>query len=240
MGAPAKKDAFPPTRTDYIDDELNRGTSGRQNVNRHIMEVYAWPLKVYFLGTKDRWLGEPEEIVQGFFASRLEMPNFFADWKRNGMKLRHWLINGFCFYLKEEHRRRSRHPRPGSEAPEPYYEDERAIEKMDLQCIVAFVRSALEMAEKICMDQDLATHWRIFHAHYYGGRPYASIASEFGVHPTRAAVMARTARRKFIHALRELFRRDGVAEESIDAEIRNLLRQAGIDLREEEQGENEE
>lgn len=223
MGDATKQDAFPPTRTDWIDGELGRGTMGRQNVNRHVMEAYAWPLKVYFLGTRDRWIGEPEDIVQGFFADRLGRPDYFNKWKASGKRLRHWLINGFCFYLKEINRDRSRGGKPASESAEPSYDDSAAADEMDRVWVQALVREALVEGEAACARSGLGDHWKIFLSHFYQDQPYERVASSFGVDSTRAAVMARTAKRKFQAALRNLVRQDGVGEESVDAEIEQLL-----------------
>ena len=43
-------------------------------------------------------LGEPAEIVNGFFASRLSDARFLEAWAASGMRLRRWLMNGILFY----------------------------------------------------------------------------------------------------------------------------------------------
>src|SRR5882672_12709738 len=98
-----KKDVFPRTLGTWIGRKLQEGKAGRAEVNRHLMSVYAWPLQVYFRGSSDRWLGEPEDIVQGFFADRLDREEFLPGCQESGLRLRRWLMNGFCFYLKELH-----------------------------------------------------------------------------------------------------------------------------------------
>jgi DNA-directed RNA polymerase specialized sigma24 family protein len=202
------------------------------------MDAYAFPLRVYFLGTRDRWIGEPDDVVQGFFADRLGREDFFANWKASGKRLRHWLINGFCFYLKERHRELRRNGRCGADLPEPAFEDNTAADRMDRAWVMGLVREALVEAEALCNAQRLGDHWQIFVSHFYRDRPYESIAPDFGVEPMRAAVMARTAKRKFQMKLRELVRRDGVGEESVEAEINNLLAIAGVGVRGEAPGES--
>ena len=59
--------------------------------------------------------------------------------------------------------------------------------------------------------------------HYHEGQRYDALAGEFGVSAARAAVMARTATRKFRSALRELVARDGAAPGDVEEEIRALL-----------------
>ena len=66
-----RTDVFPETIQTWIGEQQGRGSEGRAAINHHVMSVYAWPLTVYFQGCSDRWLGEPDEVIQGFFANRL-------------------------------------------------------------------------------------------------------------------------------------------------------------------------
>lgn len=224
MPEPRHADVFPATLTSWIDDQLLDGQRGRQEVNRHVMGVYAWPLQVYFMGTRDRWLGEPEDVIQGFFASRLSKGDFFVNWRASGMKLRHWLINAFCFYLKEMKRSRKRDARnvaqeddqQESPTPGPTREFDRAY-------IVSLVREALRKTQVLCEKEHMAEHWEVFVRHFYQGQAYADFASELGIDGARAAVMARTARTKFQATLRSMLVRDDVKGEDPDDEIRALL-----------------
>jgi len=232
MAHATKPDVFPLTRGTWILHCIGNGDIGRRDLNNHVMAVYLWPLSIYFRGTRDRYLGDPDEVVQGFFASRLAKDEFFIDWKRSGKKLRHWLINGFCFYLKELHREKIRHDRGGgAEMPEPVFEEAAAAREMDSAFLRGIVRKAMIEAAQTCEAQGLVDHFRIFEAHFYNDRPYETIAVQFGVDPTRAAVMARTAKRKFQTALRDLFVRDGADPERVDEEMGGLLRIAGVTLK---------
>lgn len=217
-----KKDVFPATMSTWIGDQLRAGDEGRSQVNHHIMAVYYTPIRTYFLGTGDRWLGEPDEIVQGFFADRLDRDRFFADWQRSGMPLRRWLVNAFCFYLKEMRRRRWRDGRAGAlvEDPVTFSGDPEAA--VDRAFVVSVVQRALEATADQCISDGLSEHWQIFDAHFCRGRPYALICEEFGVDRARAAVMARTATRKFRVVLRDLLSRDGDSDD-LDSQIKSLL-----------------
>ena len=62
------------------------------------MDRYAGPLAVFVRGSSLARLGEPAEIVNGFFASRLSDAEFLRAWDRSGMRLRRWLMNGILFY----------------------------------------------------------------------------------------------------------------------------------------------
>jgi len=221
MPEPRQADVFPATRVSWIDERLHDGARGRQDVNHHIMSVYDFPLRVYFMGTRDRWLGEPEDVVQGFFASRLSKEDFLGQWRSSNLRLRQWLINAFCFYLKELHRARRRDARNVAQAEEPVVEP-RQVQAFDRAYIVSIVREALRKAQEACESEKLGPHWEIFVKHYYQGLAYADFAKEFGVEPSRAAVMARTARTKFQATLRAMLSRDATGADP-DDEIRDLL-----------------
>jgi len=218
-----KRDVFPTTHRTWIDQALGGSSEDRQELNRHIMAVYAHPLRVYYLGTGSRWLGDPDEIVAGFFADRLARDNFLTEWRREGMRLRRWLMNAFSFYLSELRRRRQRDNRMTNDVPElatPGSSPERMADRAFGESIVA---EALRIATEACRDQKLEHHWGIFIRHTCDDVPYAQLAAEFGLTPARAAVMARTAARHFRKALRGQLLSDGADETDVDDAIRDLL-----------------
>lgn len=218
-----KQDVFPPTMSTWIAQRMGDGVEGRAEVNRHIMAVYEWPLRVYFMGSSERWLGEPEDVVGGFFADRLGRPEFLQDWRSSGMRLRRWLMNAFCFYLLELRRARARDRRAGELDHEPVVFQGSPETAVDRAFKVSLVREALRLAQETCEDSGLADHWNIFVSHYLTGRDYADISVEFGVSPERAAVMARTAARKFRGSIRELLAGDGTPDQDVDQEILALV-----------------
>lgn len=215
-------DVFPATMNSWIDGRLLDGVRGRQEVNRHVMDVYAFPLKVYFMGTRDRWLGEPEDVVQGFFASRLSKGEFFQNWRASGLRLRHWLINGFCFYLKELRRAKKRALPNTSSYSDPEDDDPGPRQAFDRAYIVSLVREALKRSQNVCELEGLGVHFEVFVRHFYQGQAYGDFAKDLGVDAARAAVMARTARSKFQATLRGMINQDGTGSD-IDEEIRALL-----------------
>ena len=222
-------DVFPSTLNTWIDDERRRGMSGELAVNHYIMSAYAWPLKVYYLGTNMKWLGEPDDLVDGFFASRLSHQDFYEKWRASGKRLRHWLINALHFYLREQLQRNIRDRKVTSTADgvddvtfagDPDRETDRVA-------ALAFVREAMNLAAESCRAKKLDQHWTMFIRHHVDGRDFNDLAAEFGVDPARAAVMSRTAQRHFQLALREVIARDGVPDDQIDAEIQLLLERIG-------------
>lgn len=220
-----KKDHFPQTHQTWVGARILEGSQGRSDLNRHIMQIYAEPLRIYFLGSSVRNIGEPEDIVAGFFSDRLDREDFFDDWKKSGKRLRHWLINAFHFYLKEELRRRKRDRRIGHlpqdfdvthGGPSPEQEVDRAFRD-------SIVQTALAAARAECEAKGCEANWLIFERHHCQQLRYADFVSELGVDETQAAVMVRIARRAFVRALREQLHRDGTAANNIDEEIRGLL-----------------
>ncbi len=219
-------DLFPRTHLTWIGRRLEQGANGRTDINHHVMSVYTWPLEIYFRSLRARWLGDAEDIVQGFFASRLGREDFFQDWLESGMKLRRWLLNAFCFYLKEVRRERQR-----SEREEPLLDDGEGREdlpanEIDRAFAVSIVREALLETRRSCEARELGEHCRIFQAHYYEDKSYAEIvdSGDFGeIDPVRAATMARTAAGRFRTVLRGLLRKDGAPTSQVDREIAALL-----------------
>ncbi len=218
-----KRDVFPTTRRTWIDQVMDRSGADRSELNRHIMSVYAAPLRAYFLGTGSRWLGDADEIVAGFFADRLAREGFLRDWRRSGMRLRRWLMNAFSFYLLELKRRHRRDQRMGDRVPDVATSGpspERIADRAFGESIVA---AAIRSGQAHCAANDMQDHWGIFIRHTCDNVPYIELANDYGVSSARAAVMARTAGRHFRKALRAVLVSDGTGENEVDDEIRELL-----------------
>lgn len=232
---PRTNDAFPATVT-WLGERVAQGPRGIDDANRHIMAIYAHPLKVYFLGSTLRWVGEPEEIVQGFFADRLSRPDFLNKWIASQRPLRFWLITGFKFYILESARALQRDRAVASidagsgtgpmagEVPDADAGDQRSF---DREVALGIVREAADRARKSCDDDALGAHWTVFVRHHLDGHPYERIAPDLGVDRARCAVMARTAATRFKAQLRALVAWEGASEEEIDREIRQLLEVTG-------------
>ncbi|MCA9289687.1 MAG: sigma-70 family RNA polymerase sigma factor [Phycisphaerales bacterium] len=230
MGSPRSSeqhDVFPPTLNTWIDRKIDEGETGRPDLNHYVMSVYADPLKVYFRGCSMRWLGEPDDIIAGFFANRLARPNFFNDWKSAGNRLRRWLMNALLFYLREVSRERRRHGHVEDVVDEIGEWTDGPEAAVDRAWAFALVRNAWERASNDCRDAGQTAHWEIFVRHHHDGEAYRDIAPDFGVDASQAAVMVRTVTKKFKQALRDCIAMDGVAPGEIDDEIRMLLEITG-------------
>lgn len=215
-------DAFPSTARTWIGQRLDEGEDGRREAVRHVMEVYDEPLRVYFAGCSLRWIGDRHDLVAGFFADRLARAEFMDRWRQSGRPLRFWLIVGFKHYLYET-ARRERRTKAAPLPPEADASNAGADRLFDRACARALVRRAFESARAACESDGLADHWDLFVLHHVQDRSYAQIAESRGIDAERAAVMVRTAGRRFRKALRELVAWDGATATDIDHELRTLM-----------------
>ena len=104
---------FPETQAVWINNQLDAGSAGESEVRRRLMAIYQRPLEVYCRATG---LGrannlEPDDLVNGFFASRLADQAYLRSWSLSGLRLRQWLRNGMNFYVRELIRKQSRKDR---------------------------------------------------------------------------------------------------------------------------------
>lgn len=215
-------DHFPETMSTLIQGYMDAGTIGRRELNHHIMSVYRRPLKIYFLGSSYRSLGDPDDLVQGFFASRLERQDYFEKWQESRLSLRRWLMNAFILYMKELCRAKSR---IRSREQELNGLEERSLTsaELDRTWAEAVVREACAQTANRCRADGQQRHWEVFYRHHILGQPYREVAPEFDFTPAQAAVAARTVANKFRQSLRDFFASERVPDDAIDDDIRDLL-----------------
>ncbi len=209
----------------WLGKELDRADGGREEAVRHVMEVYAGPLAIYCRGSSLRWIGDPDDLVRGFFADRLSREAFLDRWRESGRPLRYWLIVGFKHFLYEEARRKKRDDGASVLQPDSFDEsDETQPESaFERACARAIVRGALERCAASCEKDGLEEHFDVFRRHYIGGESYESIAAETSNEPRRLSVMSRTVATRFKRALRDLAGWDGASAEQVDGEVRQLM-----------------
>ncbi len=223
----SRPDHFPPTLRTWLCGVVGRGDEGIKEAARHVMDVYAWPLSVYFRGSTFRWLGEPDDVVRGFFADRLGREEFFERWLESDRRLRHWLIVAFKHYLFETSRARRRDGRVAGagalEEPPSGDAHGESLQGFWREIARSVVGRAMDRAEASCAADKLEEHWVVFRRHMVDGASYAEIEKERGIPAARAAVMARTAGNRFRIALREGVAWPGASEGDIDQEIASLM-----------------
>ncbi len=220
------REAFPQTlNPTWWDARLNVGDEASLTEARnHIMLVYSDPLKAYFTGSSFREMGDADEIVHGFFADRLSRPDYLRQWRASGKRLRRWLMNGLCFYLRECIRDENLRDATGTHAlVELASADPTESRAMDVAFLQSVVQHALASSRADCAARNLQEHWEYFHAYHLLGRSCDDLAAEHGVDHDRMWVMIRTGQRRFAKALRDHLAEDGVRADQIDDEIRDLL-----------------
>ena len=236
FGAPARREftmqgsAFPTTHATWLRTLVGEGvaTAERGNAAERariaVMERYAEPLSVFVRGSSLARLGEPDEIVNGFFAARLSDAAFLEGWARSGMRLRRWLMNGILFYGQGVARDRMRAAARGG-AVEPRELDRRegdgATAEADFEraWAVAVVREATARVEATLEAEGRAVDFEIFRRHAIDGQPYAIFAREVGRSEQQCAGATRLVAQRVRAALAEVLREEGVAEGELDAEI---------------------
>ncbi len=228
---PVPHNVFPPTQYTWIEARLGLGEEGRHDVNRLLMDIYYEPLQVYYKGTSWRAVWEPHDAVAGFFESRLKRLDFVEKWRQSDLPLRKWLMTAINLYLRERWRSEKRAGAAGALDVEPVDpeggEGGGAARGLTREYIRTVAQHALEEAQRACEDAGLAQHWEVFFSHEVRGQPYARIAEHMNIPRERCVVMDRTARGKYVAALREAVAADLPPGTDVDDEIRRVLEEAG-------------
>lgn len=221
---------FPATRQTWLQGRLRGGADHeRAEVLHELMAVYYTPLLAYVRASRLAAIGDPEDLVHGYFSDRLAAGTVLAAWNPEHLPLRRYLVNGLWFHARDRMRRQHRQSKAQNNGA--------SCDELDLvpsdepgpwrALCSAFARTlvhvAMDHAAGACQEADLDVHWQVFVRQRYRGETYASIAIDLGETPGRVAVMARTAGRRFDAALRELLVRDGVPRSRLDAAIQELL-----------------
>ncbi len=234
---PSTGDLFPRTESGYLLEAV-QGGDGRLAA-RFVMRVYLRPLAGYFSATRFSTLGDPNDIVAGFFADRLGRSDWIARWfeerARSGMRFSRWMMTSFSHYLLEEARRRKRDRRVPSMDPKKIEDSDlpaaqeleagaRAFERGRAEGILAeAIARAREAGAAVPGDASLA----IFEEHFLGNRPYATIADERGQDVARVKVAARTGGRRLRAYLVQVLLDEGIEKADLDEEIGRLMEAFG-------------
>lgn len=221
------RDHFPRTPRTIVFESLAEGRA--HELAGDLMSLYAEPLQIYFSATSFHSLGEPRDIVAGFFASRFSQPTWLADWRArhelDQIPLRRWLLNSLNFYLHEESRRVARDrrietlPTVGAEIAEAAGA-ERTFERESARLIVA---RALERTRLACEAAGQARHLEIFMRHFLGQVPYERLAQEHGFTTTQCAGMSRTVAAKLRRELASMLLAEGADPQRLDEDIGRLI-----------------
>ncbi|MBK8096229.1 MAG: hypothetical protein IPK26_03935 [Planctomycetes bacterium] len=194
--------------------------AGRQ----FVMATYFTPLVDWtgaYLGLER---DDAIELVTGFFADRLDDPGYLARWRLSRIPLRWWLWNGLQFFAKEQRRWWRR----GAGAcdvtlAEPGVEGGDVVREIDRQCAIGSVRAALRLAAAACKRDGFRQHWLVFLLCFLREHKQVHVANRMRISPARVRVMLRAARLRFVAALREVLRREGVPAWDVPRRVRALV-----------------
>ena len=233
-------DHFPSTHATWIDAQLTLAegadprvaTSAVQSLRSHVMERYHRPLCAYVHTGAFARLGEPEDLVAGFFAKHLQSLDFMIRWRTSGMPLRRWMMNAASFHCRGLARDRAR--AAGREMLDPAGADglldalpsaEPAAERaFDRAWAVTLANEAHVIAQTDADDRGRPDDYVVFRMHVVERMEYDAIAAALGITPSQAKHAAARVGDRMRGAVRELLRAEGVRVEELDAEVDKLMR----------------
>jgi hypothetical protein len=234
-------DHFPSTHATWIAERVTRSAdpdahpalarAARDELNAHVMQRYFAPLRAYVQGSGWRGLGESADLVNGFFASRLDRADYLLQWRDSGLPLRRWLMNGLLLHLHERSRAERRQARraeprdPGllervASAAEHDADAERAMDRAWAEAVVeAAVRDTVEALGQA----GRAAAWQAFRRHFVDGVAYDALARETGSSAKELKAQVKLVQRWLRAGIERVLQQDGVAAEAIEAETDRLV-----------------
>lgn len=237
-------DRFPSTHATWIEAQLTiaesmgEGSAGArgamESLRRHLMERYRSPLEAYVRGSSMRGLGEPGELVAGFFADRLGGRDFVTNWRASGMPLRRWMMNGISYYGRGVARDRARDrmrqfpEAAGTDAgggglESSLVEERDASRAFDEAWALRMLNEALARVHADLDALGRLDEYEIFRRHVVDGVPYEPIAADLQLTRQQCANAVRRIGQRVREALREVLRDDGERPERIDEAVREVL-----------------
>jgi DNA-directed RNA polymerase specialized sigma24 family protein len=233
-------DHFPSTHATWIDAQLTLAEGGdarvaagaAQSLHTHVMERYHRPLCAYVRTGAFARLGEPEDLVAGFFAKQLQGLEFLLRWRTSGMPLRRWMMNAASFHCRGLARDRAR--AAGREVRDPAGDEglldalpssePNAERAFDRAWAVTLANEAHVIAQTDADDRGRPDDYVVFRMHVMDRMEYHAIAAALGITPSQAKHAAARVGERMRGAVRELLRAEGVRAEELDAEVGKLMR----------------
>jgi DNA-directed RNA polymerase specialized sigma24 family protein len=212
----------------------------RRALREHLMMRYAKALTAYVSGPDFRQLGEPDDLVGGFFARALSQDDFLARWRQSGMPLRRWLMNAMSFHcrglVRDRMRERSRNagapPRgvaPGqaglhSIAADSEHEATRAFERA---WALSLVNEAYARVQASLCAEGREQDDSVLRMHVMEGMTYDQVASALGMTRQECFNAVRRITPRIRSVLHGLLRDDGVPPQDIGAAIDQMIETLG-------------
>jgi hypothetical protein len=222
----ANADHFPTTQQTWILDRLAEGERGAPTLREHLMERYREPLLIYVRGSTLRSLGEPDELVHGFFAAFFSRADALERWAESGTRLRRWMMNGLVLHARGLRRDASRNRETAT--LESVADRAGAEQGAEAEFDAAWARSLLSDAATAVQAELVAEgrsgSWEVFARHIIDGQPYAVCCPPLGFSPDEGRTATRMVSIRIRRTLRELLLQEGTPEAEIGAELAALER----------------
>lgn len=252
-------DHFPSTHATWLDAQLTimetagdgspAGRGALDGLRRHLMERYHAALTLYVRGSSLRRLGEPDDIVGGFFAERVCKPGFLPQWRSSGLPLRRWMMTGINLYGKSLVRERTRDRlravggafEHGDELGDAdgaegvlgaIASDEASAERaFERAWALAVLNAALAQVHAELLAQGRLDEYAIFRRRVVEGETYETIAPSVGRTPQQCAGATRLVTDRLREALRSALREDGVGTAELEQAVAEVFAAFGMGLR---------
>jgi hypothetical protein len=224
MDTVPKSDHFPTTRQTWILDRLAEGEHGLHPLRDHIMTRYREPLLIYARGSTLRTLGEPDELVHGFFAAFFSRQHALERWAESGTRLRRWMMNGLVLHARGIRRDMARDRETTSMdlvATRPV-DDRTAEQRFEEAWARSLLSDAATAVQAELYGEGRPAAWDVFAQHIIEGRSYAECCPQFGYTVSDGRTVTRMVSIRIRRTLRELLLQEGTPEHDIDAELRAL------------------
>jgi hypothetical protein len=224
MGTVSNIDHFPTTQQTWILDRLAEGDRGAPALREHLMERYREPLLIYVRGSTLRTLGEPDELVHGFFVQFFSRADALTRWAESGTRLRRWMMNGLVLHARGIRRDEGRNRETAgldaaATAATSQPTAEEAFEAAWARSLLSDAATAVQ-AELHAEGRSAA--WEVFARHIIDGRPYAECCPPLGYTVDDGRTVTRMVSIRIRRTLRELLLQEGTPEADISAELRLL------------------
>lgn len=220
----SKIDHFPTTQQTWILDRLAEGPRGEPALREHLMERYRDPLLVYVRGSTLRSLGEPDELVHGFFVHFLSRADALTRWAESGTRLRRWMMNGLVLHARGLRRDagRNREATPLEAVSARAAQDPTAEEAFEAAWARSLLSDAATAVQAELLAEGRSAAWEVFARHIIDGLPYAECCPPLGYSVEDGRTVTRMVSIRIRRTLRELLLQEGTPEGEIAAEQRLL------------------
>lgn len=194
----------------------------------HVMERYAEPLCAYARASSLRLLGEPEELVNDFLATRLADEGYLARWRSSSLPLRRWLVNGLLTHARNKATTERRRRSMGS-AIDPADLD-RITSSHEASALFALerawaIRTMTEAHDRVREEfhaDGKGAWWDLFRLHSVQGLSYDRACAATGIAPGNASHVNRVVAARLRETVIAILLRDGIPPDEIERELAGM------------------